>query len=310
MLEYICRMSCTVNRILHKLSVFCSTAGRVERTRESETIINSKFINLVIGKDIIHTLDLTLEQLYSGHTKKLAINRQVIDKKKGVKRCAECDGKGHVVQVVRMGPMISQMQQPCGSCRGQGTMYSHVQEKEILEVYIERGSIEGSKMTFTCKGDEHPDMEAGDVHFVVAEKEHALFKRNKADLTVDKKISLLEALTGFSFELTHLDGRKLLIKSEPGEVLKPSATKEPEWEIMENTGCDADSVATCQAKDIEKIKEVCVQKGFSGFTYDKSSSTCYFKQADRDEMLEKKKANKTTKGILALQCAVVQHQLC
>jgi DnaJ-class molecular chaperone len=175
-------------------------------------------------------------------------------------------------------------------------MYSHVQEKEILEVYIERGSIEGSKMTFSCKGDEHPDMEAGDVHFVVSEKEHAVFKRNKADLTVDKKITLLEALTGFSFELTHLDGRKLLIKSEPGDVLKPSPTREPEWEVMENTGCDADSVATCQAKDIEKIKEVCIQKGFSGFTFEKSNSTCYFKQADREEMLEKKKSNKTTKG--------------
>lgn len=36
-----------------------------------------------------------------------------------------------------------------------------------------------------------------------------------------KSISLLEALCGFAFPVTQLDGRVLLIKSQPGEIVKP-----------------------------------------------------------------------------------------
>lgn len=38
---------------------------------------------------------------------------------------------------------------------------------------------------------------------------------------MSKSITLVEALTGFSFSLTHLDGSTHIIKSEPGEVIKP-----------------------------------------------------------------------------------------
>ena len=44
-----------------------------------------------------------LGRMYSGYTKKMAITRQVIDKKKGVQECRECDGRGVKVEVVRMG---------------------------------------------------------------------------------------------------------------------------------------------------------------------------------------------------------------
>ena len=56
---------------------------------------------------------------------------------------------------------------------------------------------------------------------IVLEKEHSVFKRKKADLAMSKSITLIEALTGFSFSLTHLDGTTHIIKSDPGEVIKP-----------------------------------------------------------------------------------------
>merc|ERR1719401_1257083 len=61
-------------------------------------------------KDVSQQLKVTLEQLYNGQTKKMAITRKVIDKKKGVQECEECGGRGVKVQVIRMGPMIQQMQ--------------------------------------------------------------------------------------------------------------------------------------------------------------------------------------------------------
>jgi DnaJ-class molecular chaperone len=41
---------------------------------------------------------------------------------------------------------------------------------------------------------------------------------------VKRTISLTEALCGYQFSLTHLDGRQLLIKSNPGKIIKPGVT--------------------------------------------------------------------------------------
>lgn len=58
--------------------------------------------------------------------------------------------------------------------------------------------------------------------FVLKEKEHPDFKRRNADLLLQKEITLVEALTGFSFTLTHLDGREIVISTTPGKVIKPN----------------------------------------------------------------------------------------
>jgi DnaJ family protein A protein 2 len=66
-----------------------------------------------------------------------------------------------------------------------------------------------------------PDTVTGDIVFVLQQKEHPKFKRKGDDLFVEHALSLTEALCGFQFILTHMDSRQLLIKSEPGEVVKP-----------------------------------------------------------------------------------------
>jgi len=40
-----------------------------------------------------------------------------------------------------------------------------------------------------------------------------------------KTITLYEALVGFEFVVTHLDKRKILIKSQPGEITRPKELK-------------------------------------------------------------------------------------
>ena len=66
-----------------------------------------------------------------------------------------------------------------------------------------------------------PDTVTGDIVFVLQQKEHPKFKRKGDDLFVEHTLTLTEALCGFQFILTHLDNRQLLIKSQPGEVIKP-----------------------------------------------------------------------------------------
>jgi DnaJ family protein A protein 2 len=54
-----------------------------------------------------------------------------------------------------------------------------------------------------------------------------LFKRKGNDLLATKTVSLNQALCGFTWKIKHLDGRVLVIKSKPGEVIKPEMnTKE------------------------------------------------------------------------------------
>ena len=44
-------------------------------------------------------------------------------------------------------------------------------------------------------------------------------------MLIEKQISLQEALTGVDFILTHLDGSKIRVRNEPGEVIKPDDLK-------------------------------------------------------------------------------------
>ena len=60
---------------------------------------------------------------------------------------------------------------------------------------------------------------AGDLILVVAEKPHEVFTRKGADLFMKKQVSLVEAILGFNFELTHLDGKKYTIYSKAGDIV-------------------------------------------------------------------------------------------
>lgn len=59
---------------------------------------------------------------------------------------------------------------------------------------------------------------------MVKQQEHPRFLRKGADLFLEQEISLAEALTGFRLCIPHLDGRKLIVSSKPGEVLEPKQT--------------------------------------------------------------------------------------
>merc|ERR1712224_660035 len=95
--------------------------------------------------------------------------------------------------------------------------------------------------------DEHPDCDTGDVVFVLKEQEHAVFKRKGADLYVEKTIGLVEALCGFKMDLKHLDGRKLLIQTHPGDIIKPlpqafnpldtGEDAKTDWEVFPDCDC-------------------------------------------------------------------------
>nr|GMD11505.1 DnaJ homolog subfamily B member 13-like [Ipomoea batatas] len=83
--------------------------------------------------------------------------------------------------------------------------------EEILTIDIKPGWKKGTKITFTEKGNEEPNLIPADLVFIIDEKPHGTFTREGNDLVVTQRISLAEALTGYTVHLTTLDGRKLTI---------------------------------------------------------------------------------------------------
>jgi len=157
--------------------------------------------------------------------------------------------------------------------------------------------------------DEHPDADAGDVVFTLKEQEHKMFKRRGADLFLEKSVSLVEALCGFEIEVNHLDGRKLLVKSSPGDIVRPAAQgfdplasgedKSMEWEQIDDMDCpNIDNVAQADTTDVDTLKKAVEtqlkRKGISVGAFVVDSQRAYFKSATREEVLAAKKPKRGT----------------
>jgi len=188
------------------------------------------------GEDVNHPIKVTLEDLYNGKNIKVAINRTVVVGEPKV--CDSCDGNGAVIELrqIALG-MVQQIQRRCADCGGHGYSAETKKERKVLEVHVDKGMRHNQKIVFRGMADESPNTEAGDIYFVVNEQEHRFFKRKGADLLMNKTVSLNEALCGFEWEVNHLDDRKIIVKSQPGEVIQPvAADGTPFVKIIRNEG--------------------------------------------------------------------------
>lgn len=92
--------------------------------------------------------------------------------------------------------------------------------EEILTINIKPGWKKGTKITFPEKGNETPNVIPADIVFIIDEKPHDVFSREGNDLVMTQKISLVEALTGYTAYITTLDGRSLTLPIS--SVIHPS----------------------------------------------------------------------------------------
>lgn len=120
--------------------------------------------------------------------------------------CDDCGGTGETIAA----------KDRCTQCKGKKVL----PEKKFLEVHIDKGMKGGQTIQFRGESDQSPGAETGDVVIVIEEKPHNRFKRQENDLLIEMEIDLLKALAGGEFAIRHLDERALLVKIEPGEVVK------------------------------------------------------------------------------------------
>ena len=134
----------------------------------------------------VQTVGISLEQFYLGHSFDVHINRQSFCKEcshtgaKTKESCRPCGGRGMVVQMVQMGPMVMQTTGPCLECQGKGEKVleacnkcagsGFLAEKRNLTVSITPGTRPGEVYMFPEVCSDHPGFEKpGDAHIVIVE---------------------------------------------------------------------------------------------------------------------------------------------
>lgn len=172
------------------------------------------------GHDVVVDLFVTLKDLYVGREVAATRDKAVLRPAPGTRRC-KCRQK---LVTRQLGPGMFQQfhTNECDECPA----VKMEREREAINVHVEPGMPEGHEITFFEEGEPIVDGEPGDLRFRVRTAPHGLFTRSDggrgADLSLNKTISLVDALTGFSHELEHLDGHKVTLAStsvvRPGDV--------------------------------------------------------------------------------------------
>jgi DnaJ family protein A protein 2 len=186
--------------------------------------------------NINHVIKISLEEAFSGVIKTLEFSKKVLcstcdgvgsPNKSAVKKCSACKGSGMETIVRQMGPMMSQQQITCRSCKGQGETIPKddicktcngkktTRTPKKLEVNIKAGSNNNEAIQFKREAHQEPGLTSGDVIIEVVVEPHPTFKRDGPHLIMQRKVSCAEALSGFQFEIKTLDKRQLKIRNDP-----------------------------------------------------------------------------------------------
>ena len=201
------------------------------------------------------TANVSLTDVYKGKVIPLDFNKLICcdncngcgaNSQDNIKICSLCNGKGKIVKMMQMGPMIQQSIQNCGNCVGTGKMIppgSHcakcngkkaISVKRHVDCYIRPGTVQGSHITFKNESDWMPDFgDVGDlVVFINCKNEEGIFRREADNLIMKKSITLLESLTKTEFYFKHLDERVIKVSYE--EIIKPNQKMQIKSEGMPN----------------------------------------------------------------------------
>ena len=112
-----------------------------------------------------------------------------------------------------------------------------VHETETVYVNIPQGIDENEMIIIRDKGNVVNDTIRSELKIGIQVINNTEFKRQGLDLIYQKKVSLKEALCGFSFEMMHLNGKRLCLNNKNSPtVVKPNYKK-----VVPNMGMTRDS---------------------------------------------------------------------
>ena len=198
------------------------------------------------GPSKMETVNIPLKKIYNNETINFRIKKQVIcsdclgigaKSRKSFDNCVPCNGTGQILKIMQLGPgFMTQTQSQCNKCGGRGksiklgeeckgcnTKKVVIAEKKLF-LELENTFNNGHEVVFQGEGDQFPECSThGDLVLRINIINNDTFKKEGNNLLYTANISLIDALCGFKFNITHLDGRILLIEST--EIIKPNMSK-------------------------------------------------------------------------------------
>jgi DnaJ-class molecular chaperone len=189
--------------------------------------------------DATFSVQLTLEECFSGTKRTLSIERNVLCKtcsglgardRSGVKKCTHCGGSGMTrkglssitCKECKGSGFIVEISSRCQECKGSQVM----KENKMLEVTVPPGVTPESKVMVKGMADEMYNYTTGDIIIEIQQMPHPIYKRVKDDLTMTIRLTLLEALFGFSKQFKDVDGTLFVVKiSHCKDVIKPGEVR-------------------------------------------------------------------------------------
>jgi DnaJ-class molecular chaperone len=100
-----------------------------------------------------------------------------------------------------------------------------VYEKETIYVTIPQGIDDNEMLILRDKGHVLNDNIKGDVKINVKINNDSAFKRLGLDLILEKKITLKEALCGFTFEINYINGKSYTLNNNKDNIIPPEYKK-------------------------------------------------------------------------------------
>ena len=162
------------------------------------------------GEDLSITIQVSLEEIHTGGTKKIRYQRRIIDKRQRPLVCTTCNGTG---TVSLMGPFRTK----CSSCNGKGRIYATQTVNQNLSFDIPRGVNNGEKIFYAGFGNETLSG-PGNLFVNITQKPHPIFTREGNNLLITKEIPFPILIIGGEMKVQTLTG---MIKVKISENTKP-----------------------------------------------------------------------------------------
>ena len=99
-------------------------------------------------------------------------------------------------------------------------------EKERIYVKIKKGADSGEIIIIREKGNIINETLKGDIKLFIKVENKSKFKREGLNLKHQKSFTLKESLTGFKFDIKHLNGKTYTINNDSGNIIPANYKKE------------------------------------------------------------------------------------
>lgn len=171
------------------------------------------------GPDLVMQLEMTLEEAFTGITRPVTFNREVLCKDCGgsgaetYNQCEKCKGTGKTA----MSKGFFKTAQHCNACGGTGKKITKACRAcggmgktfhtETIKVKIPAGADTGSRVRVRGMGGAgQGGGPAGDLQIEITIKPHALFTRKGDDIHIEVPVTFGEAVLGAKIEVPTIDG--------------------------------------------------------------------------------------------------------